>query len=500
MRFSQALTGMSPVAVAAADAKIKGVTYDSRHVRKGWAFVAMHGGTSDGNAYIDAALKQGASAILTDSAESFARLRRMHPYTAAAQVADGRKALALFAAALYGHPERKLALHGITGTNGKTTTSFVLESILHAMGRECALVGTIEYHVPGQVIASPHTTPESSDLLALFARAVDAGASDAVMEVSSHALAQARVWGMSFATAIFTNLTQDHLDFHGTMEKYFAAKRRLFVAGGTGGDAPKVAVLNAEDERSSVIAKDVAGSATRLVTYGMLEGDVRAEDVELMLNGARFRLQTPSGTVAIESKLTGRVNILNLLAAAAAAEANGATLEQIADGIEQLACVPGRFQQVVQGQPFAVVVDYAHTSDALRNLLQLARELVRGKGRVITVFGCGGDRDRGKRPLMGRAAGEGSDVVVVTSDNPRSEDPLAIMEDIRPGVAATPAKSRFIAERAEAIRTAIAQAREGDIVLIAGKGHEKTQTTRTATVPFDDVEVAREALMAGASR
>jgi UDP-N-acetylmuramoyl-L-alanyl-D-glutamate--2,6-diaminopimelate ligase len=361
--------------------------------------------------------------------------------------------------------------------------------MLNHVRHKTVLVGTIEYHVAGAVRSSPHTTPESRDLLQLFREGADAGATEAVMEVSSHALAQGRVYGLPFDVAIFTNLTRDHLDFHGTMEDYFAAKRRLFD--GSLLKPPRVAVLNIEDPYGAQLALTAREAGSEIFSYGLSTGEFRADNIDMAANGMRFTLQTPAGATQVQTRLTGKVNVYNLLAAAAAAFARGLSTDQISAGIASLFCVPGRFQTVDAGQDFTVVVDYAHTDDALRNLTALAREFVTATGgKVITLFGCGGDRDKAKRPLMGRAAGEGSDFVVLTSDNPRSEDPQTILDDALPGLEAAGTKYVTEVDRASAIRLALEAARPGDIVLIAGKGHEKTQTLKSGTIPFDDADVA----------
>ncbi len=472
-------------------AEVTGVAYDSRRVGRGDVFVAMRGDATDGNRFVDAALQQGAAAVVTDSREVYARLRREHPSVGAALVEHGRRALAEVAAVVMGHPERRLALSAVTGTNGKTTTAFLLESMLRSAGRTCVLIGTIETHVGEEVRESPHTTPEASDTLRVFADGVKVGATEAVMEMSSHALEQERVWGLPVDVAMFTNLTQDHLDFHGTMERYFAAKARLFE--GVGAPPPRVAVINVDDgwgERLVPIA-----SQSEVMRYGMEKGEYRAEDILLHAGETGFLFKTPKGDVAMRSSLTGRVNVYNLLAASCAALARGLTLEQIADAAGAGVQVPGRFEVVPSLNGVTVVVDYAHTDDALRNLISLARELVKENGgRVITLFGCGGDRDKTKRPRMGRAAGEGSDLVVLTSDNPRSEEPLAIICEALAGVVETGTECIVREDRADAIGDAIRAARVGDIVLIAGKGHEKVQIFKDETVPFDDVAVAAAVL------
>lgn len=482
-----------------ASAEVTGVEYDSRRVGAGALFVAMRGESTDGNRYVDASVKAGAVAVITDSAEAFEEAARNHPQLAICEVAHGRQALALASAAVFGHPERQLNLSGVTGTNGKTTTAFLLDAILNHAGRRTVLVGTIECHVAGVVKPSPHTTPESRDLLELFREGVNAGATEGVMEVSSHGLEQGRVYGLGFDTAIFTNLTRDHLDFHGSMENYFAAKRKLFD--GSLLRPPRVAVLNIDDPYGAELALTAREHGSEIFSYGMSVGEFRAESVEMTASGMRFALQSPAGEAEIRTRLTGKVNVYNLLAACAAAYARGLSLDEIASGAASLECVPGRFQTVDAGQPFTVVVDYAHTDDALRNLTALAREFVRdGGGRVITLFGCGGDRDRTKRPLMGRAAGEGSDVVFLTSDNPRSEDPEAILADVVPGLDATGTKYILEANREKAIQMALQDARAGDIVLLAGKGHEKTQTLKSGMIPFDDATVALNILKSFAVR
>lgn len=469
------------------DAVVKGLDYDSRRVQPGWLFVAMKGGTTDGNRYIDAALAKGAVAVATDSANETPRAG-----AAWIVVPHGRRALAHLSANFYKRPAERMSVTGVTGTNGKTTTSFIVEAILRAAARKSALVGTVEYHLPGEVLPAPHTTPESLDLNQMFARAVANGATEAVMEVSSHALEQGRVYGVPFDVAIFTNLTQDHLDYHVTMEGYFAAKRILFEGSGT--EPPRCAVVNLDDEAGRRLL-EFSRSRSQVCTYGFKQGDFHAEHLEMTPQGNRFMLTTPSGPVELRSPLIGRVNVYNVLAACAAAYARGCRPEEIAAGIAAMSRVPGRFERVDEGQPFAVVVDYAHTDDALRNLTRLARDFAqRSKGRVITVFGCGGDRDRTKRPKMGRAAGEGSDFVVLTSDNPRSEDPAAIIAESLDALCATGVRFMAEVDRRKAIAIALKDAKAGDIVLIAGKGHERTQTTREGVFPFDDYQVAGEEL------
>jgi UDP-N-acetylmuramoyl-L-alanyl-D-glutamate--2,6-diaminopimelate ligase len=486
------LRGVELIQRSGPNPSLTGIEYDSRRVREGSLFVAFRGGTTDGSRFIPQAVTQGARAILTDSDAGFAAAAA-YPAVARIQVTHGRRALAALAANFFAHPEAHLKLSGVTGTNGKTTTAFLLEAMLRHQGRKTILAGTIEYHAAGRIFPAPHTTPESRDLFELFREGVDHGATEAVMEVSSHALDQERSYGLHFDVAIFTNLTQDHLDYHQTMENYFAAKRKLF--NGSGGPPPRVAILNQDDAYG--VRLQALASSPHIVTYGLHQGDFCARGLEMEPSGMRFSMITPVGEVHISTRLTGGVNVYNLLAAGAAAVARGLTLEEVALGAASLDFVPGRFQSVDCGQNFAVVVDYAHTDDALRNVIAVARAFVSpGHGRVITMFGCGGDRDRRKRPLMGRAAGMGSDVVVLTSDNPRGEDPAAIIEEVLPGLTGTLAKVVVEPDRRRAIVLAIAEARQADLVLLAGKGHEKTQTVGSRVIPFDDAAIARQIMQA----
>ena len=489
MTFQQLLYG-AEILSQSGNPGISGLEYDSRKVQPGDVFVAMRGESSDGNRFIDKAIAAGAVAIVTDSATE-----RPRAGVAWVQVPHGRRALARLSANFYKRPAERLAVTGITGTNGKSTTAFLLEAILAAAGRKSALIGTIEYHVAGKTLPAPHTTPEALEINRMLNQALSDGATEAVMEVSSHALAQQRVYGIPFDVAVFTNLTRDHLDYHHTMEEYFASKRILFEGCGT--DAPRVAALNVDDEYGQKLVKISKKHGSEVLTYGLTAGDFHAEKLDVGQRGTRFDLITPEATIPIFSPLIGKVNVYNVLAGAAAAYARNGKPEDIFQGVENLTHVPGRFQRVDCGQPFTVVVDYAHTDDALQNLMSLARGFVQqagNKGRVITLFGCGGDRDRAKRPLMGEAAGRGSDFVVLTSDNPRSEDPRAIISDALVGLQRSGTKYRVEPDRRTAITLAIHQAGPGDIVLLAGKGHEKVQVTREGSIPFDDVEVTREIL------
>ena len=491
MTFRQLLEG-AEILSQSGNPAVSGVEYDSRRVGRGTVFVAMKGESSDGNRYIDQALAAGAVAIVTDSPAESPR-----PGVAWAQVSHGRRALARLSANFYKRPAERITNTGITGTNGKSTTAFLIESIFRAAGRKTALVGTIEYHVAGRVLPAPHTTPEALELNRLLADGLGQGVTESVMEVSSHALDQQRIFGIPFDVAVFTNLTRDHLDYHRTMGDYFRAKQVLFEGCGT--EPPRVAVINFDDEYGRQLVVLSKKKSEKVLSYGLTSGDFHADSVEITAHGTRFQMATPAGVIAMWSPLIGNVNVYNILAASAAGYARNCPAETIATGVFDLARVPGRFERVNCGQPFTVVVDYAHTDDALRNLTALARDFVTRaglKGKVMALFGCGGDRDRAKRPLMGDAAGKGSDFVVLTSDNPRSEDPLAIMNDALVGLQKSGAKYVIEPDRRKAITVALQQAGPGDIVLLAGKGHEKVQVTKDGAIPFDDVEVARETLKA----
>ncbi len=465
-----------------AGVEVRGIAYDSRKAGPGFLFFAFPGQKADGRAFAAQAMERGAAAVVSESPkpDGFAG-----PWI---QVDHGRRALALAARAFYGCPDERLGITGITGTNGKTTTSYLLDSVLRETGKTTALVGTIEYRMAGHAIAAVNTTPESADLFKLFADLAAAGGTHATMEVSSHAMALGRVYGIRFHTAVFTNLTRDHLDFHGTMEEYFAAKCMLFE--GAGAPPPPFAVLNEDDPYSGEIR---TGAQTEVFRYGLSEdATVRAVNVESGFDGLRFEIRYGGECFPVASPLPGRMNVYNILAAWSAAKSYGIAPETIARGIAACRTVPGRFEKVEAGQPFLVIVDYAHTDDALRNVISVARSL--NPARVITLFGCGGDRDRAKRPLMGNAAGSLSDYVVLTSDNPRSEDPLAIMNDAMVGLCRHDAPYCAEPDREKAIRLALEQAQPGDIVILAGKGHETYQVLKDRTIALDDREVARRVL------
>jgi UDP-N-acetylmuramoyl-L-alanyl-D-glutamate--2,6-diaminopimelate ligase len=485
MTLAEVLEGVcvaDPPAPELAQQQVTGLAYDSRKVRPGYLFFAFSGARADGRAFAPQALAQGALAVVSE----LPRLEGLSgPWI---QVRHGRKALAVAAGNFTGHPDRRLRITGITGTNGKTTTSYLVDSILQTAGLTTALVGTIEHRIAGQCRPAVNTTPESLDLFEMFSELESRGGTHVTMEVSSHALALARVYAIQFHTAVFTNLTRDHLDFHRTMEEYFAAKQLLFL--GAGAQPPQVAVVNRDDAYGRSLRLEKVG---KVIWYGRSEGaDIRALDISSGFSGLRFTIDYGGHRYPVESSLTGDVNVSNILAAWGVGISYGLGPEVIARGIAALRAVPGRFERVDCGQPFLVIVDYAHSDDALRNAIQVARGL--SKNRVITVFGCGGDRDRSKRPLMGMAAAEHSDLVVLTSDNPRSENPLDIMNDALVGIRRFNTPVIAEPDRAVAIRKALQEAQPGDVVLIAGKGHETYQILKDAVVPFDDRQVARQAL------
>jgi len=467
---------------------VTGISHDSRRVGPGEVFVALRGRRADAGQFARQALDRGALLVVSDHEALDIDPARW------VQVRDGRVALAWLAAAFYRHPSRELRVVGITGTNGKTTTAYLVASIFEAASVRCGVIGTVGYRIGAEMRAAEHTTPEAPDLQRLLREMIDRGCGACAMEVSSHALALKRVDGLEFAAGVFTNLTRDHLDFHGDMESYFQAKRRLFEMLPSG--AP--ALVNMDDPRAPALLQ----ACGRPVTYGVQRAaDITPGPLSFTLEGLRFDVRTPRGSLRIQSSLVGRPNVYNILAAVSVATALGLSFDAIERGIAALTGVPGRFEVVSSARDeVTVVVDYAHTDDALRNLLETARPLARG--RLITVFGCGGDRDRTKRPLMGAVASRLSDVIILTSDNPRDEDPGRIIDEIARGI--TPDTRRAGAEeplaipdRREAIGRAIALARPGDLVLIAGKGHETSQMIGDQVLPFDDAAVAREALARG---
>jgi UDP-N-acetylmuramoyl-L-alanyl-D-glutamate--2,6-diaminopimelate ligase len=495
MRLDQLLAGWTGLEVSGpTTVEITGVGHDSRTVAPGFLFVGIRGFRHDGRAFIADALSRGAAAVMVDREPAAVAIP---PGITVIRVPDSRVALAAAACRFFDNPSASLRLVGVTGTNGKTTTTYLVEAILGAAGRTTGLLGTIEYRCGTVSFPGERTTPEASDLQSLLHRMRDLGAWGAVMEVSSHSLSLHRVDGCEFDVGIFTNLTQDHLDFHKTMQGYAEAKARLFQMLGRdrrkSGDA--AAVLNADDPWSPFMQGQTRARVIRFSLTG--EADLRVRVMSLTLAGIRATVESPWGRLEITSPLVGGHNLANILGAAAACLHLGVERDAVEKGLASLRAVPGRFEKVDAGQPFGVVVDYAHTPDALERVLQIAREFT--AGRVIALFGCGGDRDRGKRPLMGEAAARLADYVVLTSDNPRSEDPQAILAEIEAGVQKAYSGSErhaTIPDRREAIRVALTRAEPGDLVVIAGKGHETYQVLRDRTIPFDDRVVAKEILAA----
>ncbi len=485
MILAEVLAGVrlkKPLGAELGQKTIEELAYDSRRVKKGGLFFAFPGARADGRSFAEQAAKAGAAAVASE-------LPAPRGFQGAwIEVEHGRQALALAARNFYGRPDERIGVTGITGTNGKTTTSYLVDSILRAAGKTTALIGTIEYHLGDKVLPAVNTTPESLDLYRLLADLERMGGTFATMEASSHALALSRIYGMHFHTAVFTNLTRDHLDFHQTMENYFAAKQMLFT--GAGAPAPPAAVINRDDSYGPKIA---VGRETKVLWYGLgKDATVRARHISSSYEGLHFEVQAEGKRFSVQSALIGRINVYNILAACGVGLSYGLPAETIVRGIANCRSVPGRFERVDEGQPFVVVVDYAHTDDALRNVISMARSLQ--PKRVVTLFGCGGDRDRTKRPLMGQVAAELSDLVVLTSDNPRSEDPLDIMNDVLVGIRRKDTPCLVEPDRAAAIRRAIEEARPGDILILAGKGHETYQIVKDRTIPFDDREVARDVL------
>ncbi len=489
MELGQLCAGIAGAMVRGnARCQVSGLSYDSRAVRPGDLFMCFRGFVHDGHDFIPEALGRGARALMVDRPE------RLPPGVDGVVVPDTRRAAGPVASRFYGDPSARLHVVGVTGTNGKTTTTFLIRSVLGLRG-SVGLVGTVQNVVGGEILPVRHTTPEAVDLQGLLHSMLSRGDYAAVMEVSSHALALHRVDGCRFDIGVFTNLTQDHLDFHGDLKSYMEAKARLFELLGEGGEGvkgwPRGAVINADDPFGREMA---ARCRVPVITYGLVNGaDVTATDVHLRLDGAAFRVVHPGGETRVELQLTGQFNVYNALAAFSVGLLEGIEPAAIAAALGGVAGVPGRFELVPGRQGFAVIVDYAHTPDGLENILRAVREFSRGK--VITVFGCGGDRDRGKRPLMGQVAARLSDLVIITSDNPRGEEPAVIAREIEAGVRQVPGKPyRSILNRETAIREAIAAAGAGDVVVIAGKGHERYQIFRDRVVPFDDRQVASRVL------
>lgn len=472
--------GGTPDPSAARHLAVGGISYRSDRARPGDVFCCLRGERADGHDFAGGAVAAGAAALLVE--------RPLPLEVPQILVEDARLGMALAAALVAGDPSRAIDVVGVTGTNGKTTSAFLLRAVMEAAGRPCGLLGTVEVRVGGRSEPAGRTTPESADLQGLLARMRDAGDRACAMEVSSHALAQRRVAGVRFAAALFTNLTRDHLDYHDDVEDYYRAKRALFLRPAGEGENPPGA-CNLDDAYGRRLASE-SGALGFAVDAS---ADVRPDRLEMHARGFSARFSTPRGALEIVSPLRGRFNVSNVAGVVAVGEILGLDHAAVAAGVAAVPGVPGRFEPVDAGQPFQVLVDYAHTPDSLENVLHAARDLV-GDGRLLLVFGCGGDRDRGKRPQMGRAARELADVAIVTSDNPRSEDPRAIIEGILAGATSGPAELVVEEDRRAAIMNAVRRARPGDIVLIAGKGHESGQERAGVVTPFDDRDVAREVL------
>jgi UDP-N-acetylmuramoyl-L-alanyl-D-glutamate--2,6-diaminopimelate ligase len=495
MILSKALEGVSVTKmfhstsgkmVQTKDVEVCGIQYDSRRVQKGDLFVAIRGSDVDGHAFIGDAVSHGAKVVVMEDDAAMPDAFFMHEGVAKLVVSHSRKALATMSANFYDHPSRQLQLIGVTGTNGKTTTTYLIKSILEAANRRVGLIGTVEYKIALDTVPATHTTPESLELNQLLATMVKRGCTAAVMEVSSHSLVMSRVYGLTFAAAVFSNLTQDHLDFHGSMEEYFKAKKLLFDY--LSDDA--YAITNADDSYGLMI---IDSTRATKITYGKgSNADVRAADCQSTLNQTTFTVIRGSTNQSVTSSLTGEFNVANILAAYTTGIGLGIDEQYIHTGIKKLKSVPGRFEQIVSSEGWTAIVDYAHTPDALESCLRTVREILPSKraGKIITVFGCGGNRDRTKRPKMCRIATELSDITLVTSDNPRKEDPQSIIDEVLIG--AIKGKTVYAeVDRRAAILQALNIAKKGDIVLIAGKGHEGYQVVGEKQIPFDDREEVR---------
>jgi UDP-N-acetylmuramoyl-L-alanyl-D-glutamate--2,6-diaminopimelate ligase len=459
------------------DIAISGITYDSRKVRPGYVFVAIRGYKQDGHKFVPDAIKNGAVAVIAEHRPHFIE------NLAIVTVKNSRKALSEAAASYYGYPFKRLKVIGVTGTNGKTTTTYLIKQTLEKAGYKVGLIGTVANMIGERVIPAERTTPESSDVFKLFAQMADESVSHVVMEVSSHSVELYRVHNIEFETGLFTNLTQDHLDFHGSMDKYFEAKRKMF-------SQCNKAVVNVDDSYGKRLAESLE---IPCVSYSISNtSDVRAQNIKYSLNGVEFDMKMQEGTTDIKLSIPGRFSVYNALAASCACLSLGIPIETVKTALAETKGVPGRFEVVDEGMDFSVVVDYAHTPDGLINILSSAREVT--QNRLITVFGCGGDRDKTKRPIMGRIGVELSDICIITSDNPRSENPEAIIEDIVKGAAEADGNYVSITDRKAAIEHAIKLAKPGDMIVIAGKGHETYQIIGNNVLPFDDRKVAREIL------
>lgn len=491
VNVKQLAESLGAEAFGSSEAEVSDITHDSRQAGPGTMFVAIRGATMDGHRFVDDVIRRGAVGIISESAppENFDG-----PWL---KVLDAREALAKAAAVINGNPSYRLSLVGVTGTNGKTTTTYLCQALAEAAGQKAAMLTTVEYRIGNDSVPAVRTTPEASDTNRFLSKAVDAGCTVAVMEASSQAIDLHRCDWLRFKIAVFTNLTRDHLDYHETMEAYYAAKKKLFD--GSLGEKPEFSIVNVDDEWGMKLTEELRAHGQSVVTFsqhygsGSAEADLSASDIVVsMIKGTSFLLETPVGERRITSPLVGKPHVYNMLAASAVALKLGFDIDSICKGLETCAGAPGRFERVPHDGDFAIVVDYAHSDDALLNTLTTARDLA--EGRIITVFGCGGDRDRTKRGPMGRVAGDYSDLAIVTSDNPRTEDPLRIIAEIETGLKETNTEYMVIPDRRDAIGEAVRRAKPGDVVLIAGKGHENYQIIGNDRFEFDDRKVALEAL------
>lgn len=462
------------------DLEINGIAYDSRKVKKGDLFICVSGYVQDGHNYINDALSRGASAFIVEKDVEAAG-------AAVVKVQSSRAAMSILASSFYGNPTQELQLIGITGTSGKTTTTYLLKSIFEAAHKKVGLLGTISTQIGDKVYVSSKTTPEAVDLQSLFREMADMHMDYAVMEVSSHSLELGRVDGCKFSVGVFTNLSQDHLDFHKTMDSYREAKKKLFYK------TRKANIINIDDIHGKLIADELRGIKTPLLTFGIdNEADITAKNINIHSKGVSFILTTPEYETELKIKIPGKFSVYNALAAAAAAYASGIDRKAIKDGLYKVGCVPGRSEIIETDTPYSVMIDYAHKPDGLEKILTTIRQYA--KGRIITLFGCGGDRDKEKRPMMGKIAGELSDYVIITSDNPRSEDPMEIIEQAEAGIKSTGCDYICIENRRDAIKFALKMAKPDDIVLLAGKGHEPYQVLKDRTIPFDERDIVEELL------
>jgi UDP-N-acetylmuramoyl-L-alanyl-D-glutamate--2,6-diaminopimelate ligase len=469
------------------DIDVHRIQYDSRKVERGDCFVALRGAGTDGHRFVEAAIERGAKVVVLEKDDTLPDSYFMHTHVVKVVVPDSRKALAMMSANFFGHPSRELTMVGVTGTNGKTTTTHLVKSMLEAAGQRVGLIGTIEYKIGDAVIPASHTTPESLELNGMLAQMLTSGCQSVSMEVSSHALHQSRVYGIGYDVAVFTNLTQDHLDYHGTMDEYFLAKKILFDS--LSDDS--VAVTNCDDDWGRKIVSTTKGHT---ITYGVSEkADVRATEIRLSLDGTTFKVRSGNNEYPVSSALVGRFNVYNILSAYSAGVALEFEHNTIVSGIGSVNNVRGRFERITSPKGWTAIIDYAHTPDALEKCLRTIHDVLpkENRGRIITVFGAGGDRDRTKRPLMGTIAGALSDIAIVTSDNPRTEDPQQIINEIVAGMQRGATVSQDV-DRRSAIHSALSQARSGDVVLIAGKGHEDYQVIGKEKRHFSDREVVKD--------